>query len=72
MARFSVLTLNNISAKGLSRLPADVFTHSSHEATPDAVLVRSHDMHSMAIPASVLALGRAGAGTNNIPVKTMT
>ena len=72
MARFSVLTLNNISAKGLSRLPADVFAHSSHEAAPDAVLVRSHDMHSMAIPASVLAIGRAGAGTNNIPVKTMT
>ena len=72
MARFSVLTLNNISARGLSRLPAEVFAHSSHEAAPDAVLVRSHDMHSMDIPASVLAIGRAGAGTNNIPVKTMT
>ena len=39
---------------------------------PDAILVRSHDMHPMAIPASVRAIGRAGAGTNNIPVAAMS
>jgi D-3-phosphoglycerate dehydrogenase len=72
MAKFSVLTLNSISAKGLSRLPADSFSHGSHEATPDAILLRSHDMHAMDIPASVLAVGRAGAGTNNIPVPALS
>jgi D-3-phosphoglycerate dehydrogenase len=72
MARFSVLTLNSISSKGLSRLPADVFSHSAHEAMPDAILLRSHDMHAMQVPASVLAVGRAGAGTNNIPVPALS
>lgn len=72
MARFSVLTLNSISAKGLSRLPAELFSHSSHEATPDAILLRSYDMHAMDVPASVLAVGRAGAGTNNIPVGALS
>lgn len=72
MAKFSVLTLNSISARGLSRLPADVFSHGSHEASPDAILLRSHDMHAMDIPASVLAVGRAGAGTNNIPVAALS
>jgi D-3-phosphoglycerate dehydrogenase / 2-oxoglutarate reductase len=71
MARFSVLTLNSISAKGLSRLPADLFSHSAHETNPDAILLRSHDMHAMDIPSSVLAVGRAGAGTNNIPVAVL-
>jgi D-3-phosphoglycerate dehydrogenase / 2-oxoglutarate reductase len=72
MARFSVLTLNTISAKGLSRLPAEMFSHSAHETAPDAILVRSHDMHAMEVPASVLAVGRAGAGTNNIPVAALS
>lgn len=72
MARFRLLTLNNISAKGLSRFPAELYGHSSHEPAPHGILVRSQDLHAMEIPASVLAIGRAGAGTNNIPVKAMS
>lgn len=72
MARFRVLTLNSISAKGLSRFPAELYSHGGGEAEPDAILVRSQDLHAMAIPESVLAIGRAGAGTNNIPVPRMS
>src|SRR5580698_689258 len=65
---YRVLTLNNISARGLDRLPAARFTVAADLDQPDGILVRSADMHKTAIPASVLAIGRAGAGTNNIPV----
>ncbi len=68
---YRILTLNQISPLGLSRLPAQ-YTVGSDVAQPDAVLVRSHNMHDMDIPAGVLAIGRAGAGTNNIPVKRMS
>jgi len=66
--RFKILTLNSISAKGLDRLPRDRYEIASEIAHPDAILVRSADMHAMAIPPSLRAVGRAGAGTNNIPV----
>jgi D-3-phosphoglycerate dehydrogenase len=66
-----ILTLNAISAKGLARLPSE-YQVGGDIADPDAILVRSANMHDMAIPASVLAIGRAGAGTNNIPVKKLT
>lgn len=66
--RFKILTLNSISAKGLDRLPRDRYEIASGIAHPDAILVRSADMHAMAIPPSLRAVGRAGAGTNNIPV----
>ena len=69
--RFEILMLNQISPNGLKRLPAERYTVSKDAARPDAVLVRSADMHALEIPASVQAIGRAGAGTNNIPVKTM-
>lgn len=69
---FEVLVLNQISAKGLARLPAGRYTTGKAVAAPDAVLVRSADMHAMDIAASVQAIGRAGAGTNNIPVKAMS
>lgn len=69
---FQVLVLNQISANGLKRLPAERYTTSKDAAQPDAVLVRSADMHNLAIAPSVLAIGRAGAGTNNIPVKAMS
>jgi len=73
MARpFRVLVLNQISQHGLKRLPADLYETGKDIAEPDAVLVRSADMHSMPIPSSVRAIGRAGAGTNNIPVKSMS
>jgi len=66
-----IQTLNAISKKGLSRLP-ESYVVSNDGAEPDAILVRSQAMHDMAIPASVLCIGRAGAGTNNIPVKAMS
>jgi D-3-phosphoglycerate dehydrogenase len=70
--RLRILVLNGISPKGLAGLPADRYVAGKDLALPDAVLVRSADMHAMAIPASVRAIGRAGAGTNNIPVAAMS
>jgi D-3-phosphoglycerate dehydrogenase / 2-oxoglutarate reductase len=68
---FAVLVLNQISRTGLDRLPAGRYVTGKDVAAPDAILVRSADMHAMQIPPSVLAVGRAGAGTNNIPVKSL-
>jgi D-3-phosphoglycerate dehydrogenase len=68
----SVLILNQISQNGLKRLPAERYQVGKDVASPDAIMVRSADMHSMEIPQSVQAIGRAGAGTNNIPVKAMS
>ena len=70
--QFKVLILNQISPIGLKRLPADRYIIGKDVTTPDAVLVCSADMHKLDIPASVKAIGRAGAGTNNIPVKAMS
>jgi D-3-phosphoglycerate dehydrogenase / 2-oxoglutarate reductase len=67
-----VLVLNQVSASGLKRFPAERYQVGKDIAQPDAVLVRSADMHAMQIPASVRAIARAGAGTNNIPVKAMS
>ncbi|OGA26901.1 MAG: 3-phosphoglycerate dehydrogenase [Betaproteobacteria bacterium RIFCSPLOWO2_02_FULL_65_24] len=73
MARtFEILVLNQISPAGLERFPRETYRVGRDAASPDAILVRSHDMHSMAIPDSVLGVGRAGAGTNNIPVKALS
>jgi len=66
-----ILTLNAISAKGLARLP-EHYTVGGDIADPDGILVRSANMHEMEIPASVQAIARAGAGTNNIPVKKLS
>jgi len=70
--RYCILTLNSISHAGLKLLPGEHYEVGSHVERPDAVLVRSQDMHKMAIPESVKAIGRAGAGTNNIPVEAMS
>src|SRR5512134_794619 len=69
---FKVLTLNNISVRGLERLPRDLYEVASEIGHPDAILLRSADMHAMEIPGSVLAVARAGAGTNNIPVAKLS
>lgn len=69
---FKILVLNQISPNGLKRLPAERYQVGKDVAQPDAIMVRSADMHSMEIPQSVLAIGRAGAGTNNIPVPAMS
>jgi D-3-phosphoglycerate dehydrogenase / 2-oxoglutarate reductase len=63
-----ILTLNNIRVAGLERLPRDKYEISSEMVNPDAVLLRSTSMHEWSIPASIKAVGRAGAGVNNIPV----
>jgi len=70
--RFNVLVLNAISASGLKQLPAERYHAAKDVSAPDAVLVRSADMHGIDIPATVRAIGRAGAGTNNIPVAAMS
>ena len=68
----NILILNQISQNGLKRLPAGRYNVGKDVANPDAIMVRSADMHKMDIPQSVQAIGRAGAGTNNIPVKAMS
>ena len=70
--RFTIRILNNISSRGLERLPGDRYAVSSDTADPDAIIVRSADMHAMTIPDSVKAVGRAGAGTNNVPVAALS
>lgn len=69
---FNILTLNKISASGLSNFDAAKYACADDFAAPDAVIVRSASMHEMEIPASVLAIARAGAGYNNIPVDACT
>jgi hypothetical protein len=69
---YKILTLNNIAVAGLNRLPRGRYEVASEIAHPDAVLVRSANMHDMHLPESVRAIGRAGAGVNNIPVARMT
>ena len=69
---FKIQTLNNISVVGLDRLPRDAYEIASEIAHPDAILVRSAKMHDMVLPETVKAIGRAGAGVNNIPVAAMT
>ena len=70
--RLPILVLNQISASGLSRLPAERYRVGKDVTDPAAILVRSADLHGMTIPPSVRAIGRAGAGTNNIPVAALS
>jgi len=70
--KLQILTLNAVSHAGLKLLPPERYEVGNHTDRPDAILVRSQDMHAMTIPASVKAIGRAGAGTNNIPVDIMS
>ncbi len=69
---FRILTLNNISTRGLERLPRDRYEIASDIGRPDAVLLRSADMHKMELPESVRAVARAGAGTNNVPIAALS
>lgn len=69
---FKIKTLNNIAVGGLRRFPRNLYEVSSDIAHPDAIILRSHNMHDMEIPESVVAIGRAGAGVNNIPVEAMS
>jgi D-3-phosphoglycerate dehydrogenase / 2-oxoglutarate reductase len=65
---YKIQTLNNISAKGLDVIPGDRYEISTDESSPDAILLRSFKMHDMELPDTLKAVGRAGAGVNNIPV----
>ncbi|MDX1655311.1 MAG: 3-phosphoglycerate dehydrogenase family protein [Candidatus Competibacteraceae bacterium] len=69
---YKILTLNNISVAGLERLPRGRYEVASEISRPDAVLLRSFKMHHWPVPDSLLAVGRAGAGVNNIPVVDMS
>jgi D-3-phosphoglycerate dehydrogenase len=69
---YKVLTLNNIAVEGLRHLPRERYEVASEIAHPDAILLRSFNMHDWDIPDTVAAIGRAGAGTNNIPIDVMS
>src|SRR5690349_3019237 len=65
---FKILTLNQISVKGLERLPRESYEIASEFSNPDAILLRSHKLQAGDIGPSIKAIARAGAGVNNIPV----
>ena len=67
-----IRTYNNIAAKGLNQFPQDKYQVGADCENPDAVLLRSHKLHDETLPKSVLAIARAGAGVNNIPVEQYT
>ena len=67
-----ILTLNNIAVEGLRRFPRDRYEVASEIKAPEAILLRSYNMHEMEVPESVVVIGRAGAGTNNIPMDEMS
>jgi D-3-phosphoglycerate dehydrogenase len=69
---YKILTLNHIAVAGLRRLPRERYEVASEIAHPDAIILRSHDMHDMDIPESVAVVGRAGAGVNNIPIDKLS
>lgn len=66
---YNIKTLNKISDVGLSKFDKSNYTYGDTVENPDAIMVRSASMHDMEMPASLLAIARAGAGTNNIPVE---
>lgn len=69
---YQILTLNNIATAGIQEFSSKNYQIGSDLSKPDAILVRSFDMHQYQTPQSVLVIGRAGAGTNNIPIDQMT
>ncbi|MSP53868.1 MAG: ACT domain-containing protein [Gammaproteobacteria bacterium] len=69
---FNILTYNNISPIGLNRFPSEQYKVAADVAEPDAIMLRSFKLHGIAIPESVKAVGRAGAGVNNLPVAEYT
>src|SRR6201987_1471608 len=69
---FRILTLNQISQRGLERFPAGGYVVGADITDPDAILVRSAELHGMGIAAAVRAIGRAGVGVNNIPVEELS
>jgi len=69
---YKVLKLNKIATEGIDSFPSDSYTVGDDITNPDAIILRSFDMHSMDIPSSLKAVGRAGSGVNNIPIKKLS
>jgi len=69
---FQIQTRNSIAKEGLALFPKETYAVSDSGDTPDAIVLRSYSMHKDALPASLKAIGRAGAGVNNIPVELCT
>ena len=69
---YNIKTLNKISNVGLSKFDKSKYVYGDDVENPDAIMVRSAAMHDMEMPASLLAIARAGAGVNNIPVADCT
>lgn len=69
---YKIKTLNNIATLGLEKFDPKHYKVSAQTQDPDAILLRSYNMHDMTIPETVKIVGRAGAGTNNIPIDTLT
>jgi len=69
---YKIKTFNNISDKGLGRLPASDYDVSPDHEAPEAIILRSYKLHDYPVPDSLVAVGRAGAGTNNVPVAAMS
>jgi D-3-phosphoglycerate dehydrogenase len=72
MAKEEVLVLNQVSALGLERLPTERYALVKSAQDPDAIILRSHDLHGHAFGAKLKAVARAGAGVNNIPVAELS
>ena len=68
---YNIKTINNISDKGLSRLPSELYDVSPENENPDAIILRSQNLHEMEVPENLKVVGRAGAGTNNVPVERL-
>jgi D-3-phosphoglycerate dehydrogenase len=69
---YKIQTLNAISAKGLNRLPTDRYSISDNQPDADAILLRSYKLHDYPFSDNLLAVGRAGSGTNNVPVQKLS
>lgn len=69
---FKIQVLNPISEVGLGQFPSSTYEVAADIPSPDAILVRSFDLHAFDFPATLKAVGRAGAGLNNIPVAALT
>src|SRR5258708_40335690 len=69
---YRILALNDISSRGLARLPRERYEVGAAVTHPDAILVRSADLHGFEVTPGVRAIGRAGAGVNNIPVAQLS
>ena len=69
---YTIRTLNNIAKTGLAKLPEQNFVIDEKAENPEGIILRSFDMHKMELNESLLAVARAGAGTNNIPIEKCT